>query len=281
MHGRGGRREKRSEPKAEAKSEKKRKTKKATSAKGRSTATGSYQQNWPLYNSTQTHEKERFRGYLFELGQTLGEAAPPRGRGRPRHPLADVIFSLIYKVYEGESGRSLMPDVGDALAKDFPTVKPSYNSPSDYLTKAELTPVLYKLIDTSTSPFVPVEQTVAIDSTGFNTDNLIRTPEASTRSQEVWRDWMKAQFAVGVRTHVITAVKVTSRHAHDGPQLQWLQRTRENGFEVEGVTADKAYSTYKSLQSVEAIGATPCIAFKDNAPASGHFPLSGRGEVRC
>jgi hypothetical protein len=56
-----------------------------------------YSQNWPAYNAAQTNEKTRVTELL--RGLCDGIEQPPQGRGRPRLPLSDVVFSAVMKVF--------------------------------------------------------------------------------------------------------------------------------------------------------------------------------------
>src|SRR5258705_3363651 len=56
-----------------------------------------YKQEWSAYNRAQTHEKERFLSLLDELCKGIEE--PIQSNGRPRLPLADMIFASTFKVY--------------------------------------------------------------------------------------------------------------------------------------------------------------------------------------
>ena len=54
-----------------------------------------YKQNWPAYNAAQTEEKARFIVLLNALCKLVDQ--PPQHNGRPRLPLADMIFSCVYE----------------------------------------------------------------------------------------------------------------------------------------------------------------------------------------
>ena len=60
-------------------------------------------QDWPAYNEAQTHETERFTELLHELCK--GIVQPVQTFGRPRLPLADIVFSATLKEYSTMSGR--------------------------------------------------------------------------------------------------------------------------------------------------------------------------------
>src|SRR5437660_1027601 len=68
-----------------------------------------YKQEWSAYNRAQTHEKERFLSLLNELCKGIEE--PIQTFGRPRLPLADVVFANTYKIYSTVSGRRFTSDL--------------------------------------------------------------------------------------------------------------------------------------------------------------------------
>src|SRR5215831_16971446 len=68
-----------------------------------------YKQNWPAYNAAQTEEKERFIVLLDVLCKLVDQ--PPQAKGRPRLPLADMLFACVYKVYSCFSSRRFMTDL--------------------------------------------------------------------------------------------------------------------------------------------------------------------------
>src|SRR5256885_1247523 len=78
-----------------------------------------YPQQWPAYNAAQVAEKDRFQILLRALCGGTGE--PPQDRGRPRLPLADVVFSAAFKVYSTVSGRRFMSDLREAHRRGFLT----------------------------------------------------------------------------------------------------------------------------------------------------------------
>src|ERR1041385_6667036 len=56
-----------------------------------------YTQEWSAYNKAQTNEKEHFLAFLYDLCKGIDE--PVQTFGRPRLPLADIIFSAAFKTY--------------------------------------------------------------------------------------------------------------------------------------------------------------------------------------
>ena len=71
-----------------------------------------YPQNWPAYNQAQTNEGDKFQVLLRDLLAGLPEPKP--GRGRPRLPLRDALFSATLKVYSTFSARRFMSELREA-----------------------------------------------------------------------------------------------------------------------------------------------------------------------
>jgi len=130
-----------------------------------------YKQEWTSYNKAQTCEKEKFVELLAELCKGVEE--PAQKMGRPRLPLADIIFASTFKVYSSLSGRRFMSDLRDAQNKGFLSQAAHYNSISRYFENAGLTPLLKALIEESSLPLQAVESDFAIDSSGFSTCRFV------------------------------------------------------------------------------------------------------------
>jgi hypothetical protein len=126
-----------------------------------------YKQEWPAYNQAQVNEKSRFQSLLYELCAGIEESI--QHMGRPRLPMADVIFALCYKVYSTVSSRRFSCDLKEAHLKGYLSKMPSYNSVCDYFKMEGLTPYLKQLIIESSLPLKSVEQDFAVDSSGFAT----------------------------------------------------------------------------------------------------------------
>jgi hypothetical protein len=67
---------------------------------------------WTNYNAAQSEEKHRFVELLADLCKTIPQ--PEQIMGRPRLPLADMLFAAAYKVYVGFSARRFTSDLKDA-----------------------------------------------------------------------------------------------------------------------------------------------------------------------
>lgn len=126
-----------------------------------------YRQDWPAYNKSQTEEKATFQVLLHDL--CWGVPQPVQTFGRPRLPLADMVFAAAFKVYSTFSGRRFISDLREAHAKGYISKVPHYNSIFNYFEMPDLTPILRDLIGVSSLPLKAVEQDFAIDSSGFST----------------------------------------------------------------------------------------------------------------
>lgn len=223
-----------------------------------------YSQNWPAYNAAQTNEKAHFIELLHQLCAGIEE--PIQTNGRPRLPLADMIFAATYKIYSTVSGRRFASDLRDALAKGYISKMPSYNSVFDYFQMATLTPYLKQMITASALPLRAIESDFAVDSSGFSTGQFMRWFDVKYGTKEDRRQWLKLHLICGVKTNIVTSVEVTDGYAHDYHYMKPLvNQTAEIGFKMKEVSADKAYLGAENLLATLRKGAIPYIPFKSNS----------------
>ena len=202
--------------------------------------------------------------------------------GRPRLPLSDMVFSAGTKVYSTMSCRRAMTDVRNAQAIDQLDGTPSFNSILGYLKKPEMTPLLKTLIEQSALPLKGVESDFAADSSsGFSTSVYDRWFDHKWGREKKEARWIKAHIMCGVKTNIVTAVEVTETAAHDSPFFPALVQDTARSFDVQEVSADKAYLSRNNLREVEAVGGTAYIPFKSNSlpyPPRRAKPRSSVGE---
>jgi transposase len=74
----------------------------------------------------------------------------------------------------------------------------------------------------------------------------------------------------GVTTNIVTSVEVTPTETADAPQFAGLVQTTAHTFPIREVSADKAYSSRKNLQAVNALGGIAYIPFKNRTTGMGH-----------
>jgi len=221
-----------------------------------------YAQNWPAYNLSQTREKGMFLKLLGELcGQIQWE--PRGGRGRPSMPHDAAVFSAIYKVYSGFSGRRFQTDMNNAKEAGFIHTAPHYNSIAKALEDPNTTKTLKELIIRSSLPLRVIETKFAADSTGFSTNKFARWFDEKYGVQRKKAEWVKCHAMVGVKTNVVVACQINDHH--DSTQLPQLLATTATNFRMDEVSADKGYLSFENMTEVASYGAVPFVAFKNNS----------------
>jgi transposase len=236
-----------------------------------------YSQEWHEYNLAQVNEKARLQELLYALCSGIEE--PVQRMGRPRIPLADMLFAVVLKVYCGFSSRRTVSDLRDAQQRGYLSRAPHFNSLSNYLEAEWLTPYLHALITESSLPLKTVEFDFAVDSSGFSTNTYSRWVDAKwgavrlnngDSKTEAYKkqNWIKVHLMCGVKTNIVTSCVITDKHAGDSPQFNGLVNVTAENFVLNEVSADKAYSSRANLKLVSSKAATPYIDFRDNAKAN-------------
>jgi transposase len=231
-----------------------------------------YRQNWPAYNAAQSVEKDRFQVLLRDL--LLGLSEPEHnGRGRKPHSVKDSIFAMVFKVYSTFSSRRFSSDLREAHERGHLSRPITGMKSVQFMEDEAFTPILKQLIHTSSLPLRAVETDFAIDSSGFSSNRFERWFDQKygvTRQKCVW---VKVHIACGVKTNVVTAVRILDKDAADSPQFIPLLKETATGFTIGEMSADKAYGSLANFEAVAKCGGTGFIAFKENATgaAGGHF----------
>jgi hypothetical protein len=224
-----------------------------------------YPQQWTNYNAAQVNEKARFQSLLFDLCEGI-EEQPQTGRGRPRIPIRDAIFAVVFKVYSTMSGRRFMSDLADAKEKGYVNRLPSFAAVFHVLENEGTAEVLEKLIAESANPLKVVETKFAVDSSGFSGSRFDRWFDVKWNDVRSIRAWAKAHIMCGVTTNIVTACEVSN--AGDSPTLKPLLAATATRFNVTELSADLAYSSVSNLEAIDAVGASPLIPFRKNATAN-------------
>jgi transposase len=222
-----------------------------------------YKQNWTAYNTAQTNEKRLFQSLLSELCKLIVE--PPQDMGRPRLTYKDMVFAGTFKTYTGMSARRFSTDLSEAQGKGYVSDAAHFNSVNRYLADPALTSLLHELIAYSALPLKTLETSFAVDSSGFSTCQYVRWFDAKYGKEVDVHDWIKVHLMTGVKTHIVTSVEITGRNPHDGPMLPPLVEKTAKSFNINEVSADKAYSSTDCHDAITKVGGTPYIAFKSNA----------------
>lgn len=222
-------------------------------------------QTWANYDAAQVHEGDLFQVLLRELCDTVEQ--PPQPRGRPRLPLADMLYGMGLKVYSGRSTRRAMSAFRDAVAAGRMETEPSYSTPIRYFERPEVTPVLRDLIQQSALPLRDVEVDFAIDSSGIASTAYHRWFDHKWGASRKEVQWVKLHVMAGVRTNIVTVADATPTQSADTVYLPDFVRITSEHFRVQEVSADLAYSSRRNLHAVVDAGGTPYIPFRHNAVA--------------
>jgi len=222
-----------------------------------------YSQDWKNYNLSQQHEKELFMKLLGDITGKIRQ--PAYSFGRPTTPLNDMVYSMVYKVYSGFSGRRFSTDMKIALEQNHVENTTHFNSIFNYFRKKELTSLLSQMVTVTSLPLKTVESDFAIDATGFGTNNFQRWYSFKHGREISSRKWVKCHFVTGVKTNIVPSVKITTEFDNDSPELKELVGQTTENFDIEELSGDKAYLSRDNLNYIEELGATPYIPFKSNS----------------
>jgi hypothetical protein len=175
-----------------------------------------YKQDWPAYNLAQATEKRRVRVLLHDLCRNLPERERDPSRAGPKpHIVRDAVFSMAYKVYCGLSSRRFSTDLLEAHERGFITKPVPGAKVTAFFEDPYFTPILKELIGYSARPLRSVESDFAIDSSGFGSsryESYYDHKYGITRKKCIW---VKTHIACGVKTNVVTAVRILDKDAAD------------------------------------------------------------------
>ena len=221
-----------------------------------------YAQAWNAYNEAQKAEVKLFDELLKDLVKAIPE--PEQTTGRPRLSLQETLFCSIQKVYSQLSSRRAHSLFQNATEKGQICHAPYFNAPSAFFNKPETTEILQNLVTLSALPVAGIEVDFAVDSTGFRTTQFNAYNRAK-HCQKKEHHWVKAHLCAGVKTNVVAAVAITDENGGDSPQFGPLVKKTAEGFTINEVSADLAYSSRLNLQLVANVGGKAYIPFKKSA----------------
>ncbi|MGV8175102.1 MAG: transposase [Methanothrix sp.] len=221
-----------------------------------------YTQAWNAYNEAQKAEVHLFDDLLKDLVKAIPE--PEQTFGRPRLSIHETLFCAIQKVYSQLSSRRAYSLFENATERNQIEHAPNFNQPSILFRNPDITPILHKLVSLSALPVAGIEEDFSVDSTGFRTTTF-NAYHGAKYGQKKEHQWVKAHLCAGIKTNVVAAVAITDGNGGDSPQFGPLVKKTAQGFTINEITADMAYSSRKNLQLVENTGGKAYIPFKKNA----------------
>lgn len=229
------------------------------------------QPNWKAYHQSQVSEKIQFQYLLNQLCQ--GIETPRAETGRKGYEFSDLLFAMVFKVYSCFSSRRFMSDLHEAFGKEYLKRLPHYNTIINAFSFGNITPCLTYLIEMSSLPLTSIETDFAVDSTGVSTCRFFQWYKAkywSDKSIINKRDWVKIHLCCGVKTNIVSAVEISNKFSGDSPHFKPLVDKTALRFTINEVSADKAYSSERNMQTVLDYGGVPYIAFRHNATETGN-----------
>ncbi len=225
-----------------------------------------YPQKWSAYNKSQTCEKSEFQKLLASLCKGVGEPTLPM-KTKPRIAFEDILFACVFKVFSTVSARRFTVDLDEARKKGFIDSPIHYNTLLRYFEYETLAPHLKMMIEESSLPLAALEKSFAVDASGLSTSQGFTWLHAKFTEPRLIekRDWLKIHICVGTQTNIITAVEVTERYDNDTNYFKPLVETTAQNFEMNEISADKAYLSKVNLQTAVDNNAFPYIAWKSNS----------------
>lgn len=103
---------------------------------------------------------------------------------------------------------------------------------------------------------------IALDSTGVKVSNR---GEWMRDKWKVRRGWIKVHIAVDVRTHKLTALRITDERTGDSQELTTLVEESKKKGKVSKVLADGAYDSKKNFNYLAMNGIIPAIKTRENS----------------
>jgi transposase len=221
-----------------------------------------YTQAWNAYNAAQKAEVNLFDALLKDLVKAIPE--PEQTMGRPRLSIHETLFCAIQKVYSQLSSRRAYSLFENATEKGQINHAPNFNQPSIIFRNPEMTPILHELVSLSALPVAGIENDFSVDSTGFRTTTF-SAYNGVKHGQTKEHRWVKAHLCAGVKTNIVAAVAITDENGGDSPQFGPLVRKTAEGFTINEVSADMAYSSRLNYQLAANTGGKAYIPFKKSA----------------
>lgn len=221
-------------------------------------------QNWSAYTNAQSSEERLLFEILKNICSMIIEPTEKK-RGRPTIPIQDAIIAMVCKVYSMKSGRRAEHDIEIAYEKGYISRKLRHTTVSDYMIKPEMTSILTALIELVSTPFINIETTFAMDSSGFSTKKHEPWKQFKYGIETKKRKWLKAHINVGVKTNIIAAVAITDSNETDQNKFEQLFTATLENFHVDEQMADGAYCTRDIFEAIDGSGAKPFIPFSDHS----------------
>jgi len=209
----------------------------------------------------------------------------PGDNGRPPEtPLRDVlIVALIRAFYNFTAGEAIaQADIYWKAGLITLTKVPHYNTLLHVFARPEHMALLHRLLAGSALPLIGLEDTWAVDGSGWGTgvyDHHHKQKHGSDaeKRKPTKHGWAEAKIVFGVRTLCAPVAQVTNQHVGESrimPEL--LRRLVAGGGRVKEWLGDAAYNSWYNIRAVEEIGATPFYDWREGVTGKTHPETVGR-----
>lgn len=225
------------------------------------------ERDWSAINESMQNEGYLFRQLLADL-VTYIEPPDNSGKGRNGIDFRDMLFSICLKEYLGKSYRSIKDELEMARREGYISETCCFSTYSNYKKKEEVQEALQDLITLSGTPLESVEDTYAIDATGFSDTRFGKWQEYkydSRRKSQNHRLWKKLHICIGTKTNIVTAASVTKGTEGDSPEFEELLEVTDKYYTGDSVVADKAYMARDNYEKAKELGMKAYIPFQSNA----------------
>jgi hypothetical protein len=233
------------------------------------TPQAAYPRDWSGYTRAKENRILEFDAFAYDLCRLISpelKSKLTRKRGRPRVPIEDLTFSVLYRTLLKLPGRDLKSILVKLHREGYVNTVVATNTIFDYIDNEDFTDILKDLVIKSSMSLASVNgYSIAVDSTWFNGSRSTRQDDNDFRGQSEPRQ-VKLHFACCPRTHVITAALVLDRDSDDGNQLPELLDTSARNRAIHEVLADKGYSEVANLEKIASVGALSFIPFPERQP---------------
>jgi len=225
-----------------------------------------YTQDWPAYDQAKTNEDRLFKKMLEELLFLAIEENPTPKRGRKAYSLRDKIFCMCIKAFYRSSLRKGQSILKELQRLHYINKVPCFKTIDNFFNDETLSTILDNLILISALPLAPLEETGAVDATGFSLKAYERWSDFKYGKEEgKLRLWRKAHAMAGCKTNIIIGVEVTGGHVNDVTMFEKVVSKRVQYFtNMRDIVADKAYTCRPVFNVASKLGLTPIMKFKSN-----------------
>ena len=221
--------------------------------------------DWSLYNRLHTSEFDGLVAWLSRIYLPPQRSLCP---GRPPMSRTDMLKAFIVKEYFHCSSRQLVNLL--RYLKDLLQISkiPHFNTVIKYMGDKNFREWVHFNVKMTCKMLWDVEKVFAVDATGFSTTAKRFWVDIRYKEPIEVRDYTKLHAIVGIKTGIITALKITTGIGSDVKQFPELFKELIERHTVQEICGDKAYMSRKNIKMVVRKGGTPFFHPRDNARIS-------------